>query len=99
MSTPKPTPTKKAKATPNGNPFGLTAREVEIAIVAWKCLEADGKASSESHPSTPKSNHTQTQTQTHTNTCHPWKMGSIITMRLAKETKSLTAASRLHQNR
>lgn len=96
MSTPKSTP-KKSKATPNGNPFGLTAREVEIAIVAWKCLEADGKASSEPHPSTPKSNHTQTQT--HTNTCHPWKMGSIITTRLAKETKSLTAASRLHQNR
>lgn len=74
-STPKPTP-KKSKATPNGNPFGLTAREVEIAIVAWKCLEADGKASSESHPSTPKS-HTDTNTYT----------------------KSLTAASRLHQNR
>lgn len=71
MSTPKPTPKptpKKFKATPNGNPFGLTAREVEIAILAWKCLEADGKASSESHPSTPpppSKSHTDTNTYEH----------------------------------
>lgn len=54
--------TPKSKGTPKstGNPFGLTAREAEIAILAWKCVDADGKASNEPHPSTPKP---------HTNTC------------------------------
>lgn len=54
----------KAKAVPNPNPCGLTAREVEIAILAWKCVDADGKASNTIIPSTPKS-HTLTHTHEH----------------------------------
>lgn len=58
--------TPKSKGTPKstGNPFGLTAREAEIAILAWKCVDTDGKASNEPHPSTPKS-HTNTYTYEH----------------------------------
>lgn len=58
--------TPKSKGTPKstGNPFGLTARDVEIAVIAWKCLDADGKASNESYPSTPNS-HTDTNTYEH----------------------------------
>lgn len=56
--------TKKPKATPNPNPCGLSTREVEIAVLAWKARDEDGKASTnQSHPSTPKSQHTHIHTQ------------------------------------
>lgn len=34
------------KNTASVNPCGLTSREVEIAVLAWKCVDGDGKASS-----------------------------------------------------
>lgn len=55
------TSTKKPKATPNPSPCGLSAREVEIAALAWKCLDTDIndiKASDKNTPSTPESQHT-----------------------------------------
>ncbi|KAI7773782.1 hypothetical protein LA080_009878 [Diaporthe eres] len=55
------TSTKKPKAAPNPSPCGLSAREVEIAALAWKCLDTDIndiKASDSTIPSTPKSQHT-----------------------------------------
>ncbi|KUI56491.1 hypothetical protein VP1G_03804 [Cytospora mali] len=36
------------KAQPNPSPFGLTAREAEIALVAWKCVEGDFKINNNS---------------------------------------------------
>lgn len=58
--------TKKPKATPNPNPCGLSTREVEIAVLAWKARDEDGKASTnQSHPSTPKSQHRHIHTQEH----------------------------------
>lgn len=45
---------KKARATPNTNPCDLSTREVEIAVLAWKCLDADGKASTQKTPCTSK---------------------------------------------
>lgn len=41
----KTSPEKKPKATPNANPFGLTTRDIEIMIYAWKCLDEMGKVS------------------------------------------------------
>lgn len=55
----------KAKAVPNPNPCGLTAREVEIAVLSWSCVDADGKASNAVTPSTPKSSHNLTHTHNH----------------------------------
>ncbi|KAG8158075.1 hypothetical protein KVR01_011836 [Diaporthe batatas] len=43
----KPSSEKKPKATPNTNPFGLTTREIEIMICAWKCLDEVGKIDKE----------------------------------------------------
>lgn len=60
------TSAKKPKATPNPSPCGLSAREVEIAALAWKCLDTDIndiKASEENTPSTPKSQHTHMHRQ------------------------------------
>ncbi|KAG6358360.1 hypothetical protein INS49_014244 [Diaporthe citri] len=62
------TSAKKPKATPNPTPCGLSAREVEIAALAWKCLDTDIndiKASGETTPSTPKSQHTHMHKQEH----------------------------------
>ncbi|KUI72491.1 hypothetical protein VM1G_07796 [Cytospora mali] len=36
------------KAQPNPSPFGLTPREAEIALVAWKCVEGDFKINNNS---------------------------------------------------
>lgn len=36
---------KKSRAVPNSNPLGLSTREIEIAILAWRCLGDDGKVS------------------------------------------------------
>lgn len=55
---------KKPKATPTPNPCGLTTREVEIAVLAWKALGDDGKASlNPTTPSTPQ----MTSTHAHSN--------------------------------
>lgn len=55
----------KAKAVPNPNPCGLTSRELEIAVLAWNCVDADGKASNTVTPSTPKSSHALMHTHHH----------------------------------
>lgn len=39
---------KKPRATPNTNRFGLSARDTEIMISAWRCLEGPAKVSSNS---------------------------------------------------
>lgn len=42
---------KKPRATPNTIPFGLTARENEIAILSLRCRDENGKASvDQPHP-------------------------------------------------
>lgn len=33
----------------NTSPFGLTPREVEMAVLAWKCVDDNGKASNPPH--------------------------------------------------
>lgn len=62
--------TKKPKATPKPNLCGLNAREVEIAALAWKCLDTDIndiKASDNktTTPSTPKSQKTHMHKEEH----------------------------------
>lgn len=57
---------KKPRATPNTIPFGLTARENELAILAWRCRDENGKASlNQPHsPSHPKPHPTHLSTHT-----------------------------------
>lgn len=43
---------KKPRAVPNSNPLGLSAREVEVMILAWLSLEDTPKVRVDpSHPS------------------------------------------------
>lgn len=56
---------KKPKATPTSNHFGLTPREAEIAILAWKCVDPETKASTQTTPSTPKATNKHTHSHSH----------------------------------
>lgn len=61
-----PSTKKKAKATPNPSPCDLSTREVEIAVLAWKCLDANGKASTQTTPYTPARELTNNHTHSYT---------------------------------
>lgn len=62
---------KKPRATPNTIPFGLTARENEIAILSLRCRDENGKASvNHSHYSSYPKPHPKGMT---THASHPSK--------------------------